>query len=430
MKSKLRRDAILAQIGNGVAIVPTSPVRQRNSDVDYPFRPDSDFHYLTSFAEPESVAVFVPGHEDGEYVLFCRENDPKKEQWDGRRTGVDGAVAEYGADIAHSIAKLDELMPQLLSGREAIYFPVGRYAQFDQRVISWLNQVKSKSRLGIKVPEQIVDLASILKRMRLRKDQDEIAVMRRAGDISAHAHAQAMRICRPGLTEYEIQAEVERCFRSAGCEPAYPSIVASGANSCILHYTENSAQLRDGDLLLIDAGAELDYYASDITRTFPINGRFSEAQREIYDIVLESQLCAIAASVPGNRHADVHDASVAVIVDGLRHLGILTGGTEEIMEKEIYRRFYMHRVGHWLGLDVHDAGDYAVNGESRMLEPGFCMTVEPGIYISAADDVPEAFHGIGIRIEDDVVITEQGSEVLTSAVPKKPQDVESLVGGD
>ncbi len=424
-----RRQAIMSQIGSGIAVVPTSPVRQRNSDVEYPFRPDSDFYYLTRFSEPESVAVFAPGHDDGEYLLFCREKDPDKELWNGRRAGVEGAVSEFGADAAHPISKLGEMMPQLLSGRDSIHYPIGRNPDFDAQLIGWLNQVRSKVRLGVRAPTQIVDLGDALKQMRIRKDESEIGLMRRAGQIAAEAHCSAMRMCRPGLAEFEIQSEVERCFRNAGCEPAYPSIVASGSNACILHYMDNRDPLRDGDLLLIDAGAELDCYASDITRTFPVNGRFSTVHKEVYAIVLEAQLNAIACAVPGKRHADVHDASVAAIVDGLRHLGLLSGSADEIIEQEAFKKFYMHKVGHWIGLDVHDVGDYVVDGESMPLEKGLCMTVEPGIYISPADDVPLHFHGIGIRIEDDIVITDAGNEVLTDAVPKEPDAIESLMGG-
>ncbi len=429
MNFKNRRDALIEKIGNGIAVIPTAPMRQRNADVFYPFRPNSDFYYLTHFPEPNAVAVLAADSIENKFILFCNERDPDREQWDGIRAGQNGAIQDYGATHSYPISDLDKIMPKLIAHHNNVYYPVGFSPSFDKKVIKWLKKMKSQVRKGVSSPAGIMDVSRLIQQMRLRKDKDEIAVMKKAGQITAEAHRRAMQVCRPGMMEYEIQAEVENVFRCSNCDTAYPSIVASGHNSCILHYIENNSQLRDGDLLLIDAGAELDCYASDITRTFPVNGRYTQAQREIYEIVLDAQQQAIEKANPSSRFAEVHDASVAVIADGLKQLKLLDGSVDQIIEQETYKRFYMHKIGHWLGLDVHDAGNYAKQGESLQLEPGMCMTVEPGIYINPAQDVPESFHGIGIRIEDDVLITDQGNEILTSMVPKQPDEIEALMEG-
>ena len=428
MDFELRRKRVAEQIGNGIAIIPSAPVKRRNSDVHYPYRPDSDFYYLTGFDEPEAVAVIMPSDDSYEFVLFCRARDPLLELWDGTRVGPEGAIENHGAHQAFPISEIDSKMPELLEQYESIHYSIGRYPKFDDQVIGWLNTVKAKVRSGKRAPQRLADSAAILQEMRLFKDADELAVMKRCAEISAAAHCRAMRICLPGLYEYEIQAEIEHCFRRHGCDTAYPSIVAAGANACILHYIDNRDQLRDEELLLIDAGAEHHFYASDITRTFPINGKFSPQQREIYEIVLKAQKAAIASAKPGNVFSDVYAASASVIADGLCQLGLLSGTAEENLESGAIKKFYMHNVGHWLGMDVHDVGEYRNSNGSRNLEPGMCMTVEPGIYISKDADVPASWQGIGVRIEDDVFIKDGGCEVLTSGVPKEIGEIETMVG--
>ncbi len=427
--SRKRRAQVLEKIGGGIGVIPTAPHRTRNSDVMYPYRPDSDFYFLTQFPEPEAVAVLAPGSESGDYILFCRPRDPKKETWDGRRAGTEGAVERYQADAAFPISELHERLPELMEDRDQIYCSLGRYPDFDTNVVKWLNEVRKKVRTGIRAPAEIVDISGILHEMRLFKQSDEIATIKRAAEISAAAHRQAMQTCRPGMTEYEIQAEIEYGFRKHGCEPAYSSIVASGENACILHYTSNSDLLKDGDLLLIDAGAELDSYASDITRTFPINGRFSNRQCAVYEVVLEAQKRSIDAVRPGNRYSEVADTATEVIVEGLIELGILTGSKDEALEKKTYEPYYMHKIGHWLGLDVHDVGAYRDDEGWRMLEPSMYMTIEPGIYLAPSEKLDEAWHGIGIRIEDDVLVTEDNPLITTSGVPKEIDDIEHLMSG-
>ena len=422
-----RRAQVLASIGDGIGIIPTAPQQRRNSDVLYPFRPDSDFYYLTHFPEPEAVAVLAPGSKFGDYILFCRERDPKMEIWDGRRTGVEGAVEHYKADCAYAISRLDEFLPQLMEERERIYYPVGRYAEYDEMVVKWLNAARRRGRAGIRSPSEIVDIGQILHEMRLIKQPDEIEIIKQAAEISACAHRQAMLKSKPGMTEYQVQAEIEHCFRQHGCEPAYPSIVASGENACVLHYIENSDELKDGDLLLIDAGAELDCYASDITRTFPISGQFSGPQRAVYEVVLEAQKRAIEAARPGNRYIDVNNAATEVLVEGLISLGILKESKDEALEKKTYQTYFMHKIGHWIGLDVHDVGAYRDAVGWRKLEPNIYMTIEPGLYLSPSEVLDSKWHGIGIRIEDDVLITETGPLIFTSKVPKEISEIEQLM---
>jgi len=426
-----RRAHLLRAIGrDAIAILPTASAALRNRDVEYPYRPDSDFYYLTGFPEPEAVAVLLDqGSEGKRYILFCRDRDPAKEIWDGRRAGQAGARRRYGADEAYSIDKLEEILPKLIENRSVIYYPMGKDAAFDERVMGWRNTVRARARAGVRSPERVVAIEEILHDMRLRKDRTELATMRRAAQISARAHCRAMALCRPSMTEYQIEAELLHEFMRHGSRfPAYGSIVASGANACILHYRENDATLKDGDLLLIDAGCELDGYASDITRTFPINGRFSPAQRAIYELVLAAQYAAIAKVRPGKRWNEPHDAAVKTLTAGLVKLGLLKGKVDKLIEEGAYRRFYMHRTGHWLGMDVHDVGDYRVADRWRKLEPGMVLTVEPGLYIAPrSKGVDKKWWGIGVRIEDDVVVTRNGCEILSKDVPKDPDEIEALI---
>lgn len=426
-----RRKRLMDIMNSGsVAIVPTAPVRIRNRDVEFPFRPDSDFYYLTGFAEPEAVAVLVPDRPQGEFLLFCRERDPEMETWHGRRAGLEGACELYGADDAFPITDLDDIVPGLLENRERVFYTMGCDPDFDQRVLSWVNQVRQRSRAGVTAPDEFTALSHILQEMRLYKSPQEIKAMGRAARISAAAHRRAMQICRPGMKEYQLEAELLHEFMRQGARwPAYNSIVGGGANGCILHYTDNSETLNDGDLVLIDAGCEYDYYASDITRTFPVNGRFSAPQREVYEVVLEAQAAAIKQVRPGNHWNDAHEAAVKVLTQGLVALGILKGRVAKLIHDQAYRPFYMHRTGHWLGMDVHDVGDYKVGGEWRTLEPGMVMTVEPGLYIPAGTrSIPKRFWNVAVRIEDDVLVTQAGHQVLTAEAPKSVEDIESLMG--
>ncbi len=425
-----RRRGVMQLMGEGVAVLPTAPEAHRNGDVTYPFRPDSDFYYLTHFPEPEAIAVLLPGRPDGEFVLFCRERDAEKETWNGRRAGLEGAVERYGADDAFPIHDVDDILPGLLENRSKVFCNMGRYPDFDAKLINWVNEIKPKMRVGIGAPSEFVDLSHILHELRLLKRTEEIKLMKRAARITTDAHRRAMQSCRPGKKEYEIQAELEYEFRRGGSQhPAYPPIVAGGANACILHYIENNAELRDGDLLLIDAGAEIDCYAADVTRTFPINGRFTDDQRVLYEIVLRAQLAAIEQCQPGREWVEPHDAAVKVLVAGLVDLGLLRGGVDELIESGAHRRFYMHRTGHWLGMDVHDVGDYKIGDEWRVLEPGMVLTVEPGLYIPDDHDIDPRWRKIGIRIEDDVLITREGHTNLSEDLPKAPDDVEALMAG-
>lgn len=415
---------------NAIVIQPTSPHRVRNRDVLYPYRPDSDFYYLTGFPEPEAVAVIIPGRPQGEYILFCRERNPEAEAWDGARAGLEGALAQHGADDAFPIEDLDEILPGLMENRDLIYYSMGRNAEFDQRLLGWVNAVRTRGRAGVSAPDSFVALSHVLHEMRLYKSRSEIKVMRDAGRISVAAHKNAMGICQPGMREYELEAELIRTFMAHGARAcAYPSIVGGGANGCVLHYIQNDAVLGEKDLVLIDAGCELDCYASDITRTFPAGGRFTPAQRDAYEVVLEAQAAAIAKVKPGNHWNDPHEAAVKVLTKGLHELGILKGTVANSLKSGAYRKYYMHRTGHWLGMDVHDVGDYKVGDEWRLLEPGMVLTVEPGLYFNPGTrGLAKKWWGIGIRIEDDVAVTKDGCEVLTDALPKDPDAIESLVG--
>ena len=425
-----RRRRLMDMMGDGsVAIVPTSPVRQRNRDVEFPYRPESNFYYLTGFGEPDAVAVLSPGRADGQFVMFCRERNPAAEQWHGVRLGLEGVCERHGADDAFPITDIDDILPGLMESKSRVYYAMGQFPEFDRRMLGWVARARAGARFGGGMDEFVM-LDHLVHEMRLFKSKAEIDVMSKAATISAAAHERAMRVCRPGMTEYQIEAELVHEFTRAGCRsPAYPSIVAGGANACILHYTENRDRLRDGDLLLIDAGAEYDCYAADITRTFPVGGRFSGAQRDVYAVVLEAQEAAIATVAPGRTYDDVHNAAVEVLARGLADIGALKGGAKRIIQKERYKRFYMHRTGHWLGMDVHDVGDYRIDDEPRVLEPGMVTTVEPGLYIAPNDEkAPKPLRGIGIRIEDDVLVTRTGHRVLTSAAPKSIEEIESIVG--
>ncbi len=426
-----RRRQLMRMMGNGsIAIVPAAPERLRNRDVEYPYRQDSDLHYLTGFPEPEAVAVFVPGHRHGEFVLFCRAMDPEREAWIGPRAGQKGAVDDFGADDSFPITDLDDILPGLLEGCERVFFTMGRDPEFDRRLIAWVNRIRENTRSGSHPPAEFISLDLLLHEMRLFKSAAELRVMRAAARISMEAHRRAMRRCRPGMREYEVEAELLYHFRRHGADVAYPPIVGGGANGCVLHYVRNDAPLQDGELLLIDAGAELECYACDITRTFPVNGRFTPAQRAIYDLVLKAHEAAIAKVRPGNHWNDPHQAVVRVFTEGLVRLGLLKGRPAQLIKDGAYRRFYMHRTGHWLGLDVHDVGDYKVDGKWRLLEPGMVLTIEPGLYVPAGSKgVARKWWNIGVRIEDDVRVTPEGREVLTGGLIRSADAIEAWMAG-
>ena len=426
-----RRAQLMKLMGkDAIAIVPAAPIRHRNSDVEYAYRQDSDFFYLTGFGEPEAVAVLIPGRQQAEYVLFVRDRDPARETWDGRRAGPVGATRVYGADDAFPFADMDEILPGLIENRARVYYTMGVYADFDARVVGWVNGLRAQSQRGRHSPQEFVALDHVLHDMRLFKSTAELDLMRESARIASRAHVRAMRTCRPGMSEFEIMAELVHEFRLHNADTSYQPIVGGGANTCILHYRENDQKLADGELLLVDAGCEYQCYASDITRTYPINGRFSPEQRAIYEIVLEANLAAIAKVRPGNHWNDPHDAAVRVVTQGLVKLGLLKGRVASLEKDEAYKRFFMHRTGHWLGMDVHDVGDYKVGDEWRVLEPGMVMTIEPGIYIPAGmRGVPKRFHNIGVRIEDDVAVTRRGAEVLTARAPKAVREIEALMAG-
>lgn len=425
-----RRKALMAEMEpNSIAILPAAPMYIRNRDVEHIYRQDSDFQYLSGFSEPEAVIALIPGREHGEYVLFCRERDPARELWDGLRAGQEGAISEYGADDAFPIGDIDDILPGLIEGRSRVYYAIGSNQEFDHRLMEWINTIRSKARQGAQPPNEFVALDHLLHDLRLYKSTNEVKVMKHAAEISARAHVRAMQASRAGLYEYHLEAELDYEFRKGGAKmPAYGSIVAAGKNACILHYRENDAVLKDGDLVLIDAGCEIDCYASDITRTFPVSGRFSPEQKAIYELVLAANEEAFKHIAPGKHWNEAHEATVKVITAGLVELGLLQGDVEELIAAEAYKPFYMHRAGHWLGMDVHDVGDYKVGGEWRVLEPGMAMTVEPGIYVAADNqDVAKKWRGIGVRIEDDVVVTRTGCEILTGGVPKTVAEIEALM---
>ena len=424
-----RRRQLMRMAGDdAILVLPAAPERIRSRDTHYPYRQDSDLWYLTGFPEPEAVLVLVPGRRHGEALLFCRERDPEREGWDGPRTGPEGAVDAFGMDDAYPIDDLDEILPGLLEGRSRVYYHFGRDTEFDLKLIGWLNRVRAQVRLGAQPPHEFLELGHLLDEMRLFKSRDELKLMKRAAKISVQAHEAAMRASRPGLHEYELQAELERVFRAADAEPAYSSIVGAGANACILHYRDNAAQARDGELVLIDAGAEYRGYAADITRTFPVNGRFSAEQRALHDLVGAAQAAALAQARTGIAYEAGHNAAVETLTEGLLKLGLLKGKLEKNVAEGTYKRYYPHKTGHWLGLDVHDVGDYRIDGESRLLEPGMAFTIEPGLYVPTSDmTVAEKWRGIGIRIEDNVVVTKDGHEVLTEGLARSADEIEALM---
>lgn len=423
-----RRTKLMDLLGNNsIIIIPSGDLKVRNRDAEFSFRQDSDFLYLTGFNEPNAIAVLIPNREEAEYILFCREKDPKTELWSGRMAGTEGAVADHAAEDSFPIEDIDEILPGLMENCSKVAYSVGSNFEFDKQVISWVNSLRAKVRNGIQAPHEFVSLDVFLHEMRLFKSPAEQALMRQAAKVSITAHEQAMKVCKPGLMEYEVDAEYAYIFCKNGMEAAYTSIVGGGENGCILHYIDNNAELKNGDLLLIDAGAENQGYASDITRTFPVNGKFTREQGQLYQIVLDAQYAAIKQAQPGKSWDDPHKAAVQVIVSGLLELGLLEGDAEEIIKEEKYKSFYMHKTGHWLGLDVHDVADYKLDGEWRTLEPDMVLTVEPGIYVTPSDDVDKKWWNIGIRIEDDVLITENGNEVLTGTLIKEINDIESFM---
>ncbi|MBP9536180.1 MAG: Xaa-Pro aminopeptidase [Pseudoxanthomonas sp.] len=426
-----RRRQLMRMAGeDAILVLPAAPVRVRSHDTHYPYRQDSDFWYLCGFPEPDAVLVLVPGRKHGEALLFCRERDPEREAWDGPRFGQDGAVESFGMDDAYPIEDLDEILPGLLEGRSRVYYHFGRDAEFDLKLIGWVNRVRAQVRHGAQPPHEFLELGHLLHEQRLFKSRDEIRLMEKAAAISVRAHQAAMRAARPGIHEYELQAEVERVFRAADACPAYASIVGAGGNGCVLHYVANTGKARDGDLVLIDAGAEYRNYAADITRTFPVNGRFTKEQRALHDLVGAAQAAALACARPGVAFAALHETVVEVLSEGLLRLGLLKGSLEKCIAGEHYRQFYRHKSGHWLGLDVHDVGDYRIDGQSRLLEPGMVLTIEPGLYVGADDtSVAAKWRGIGIRTEDDVLITADGHRVLTEGLARSADEIEAFMAG-
>ncbi len=413
---------------NSVAIIPSAREATRSNDTAYRFRQDSDFLYLTGFEEPEAIAIIAPGREQ-KFTLFLRPRDPEREIWDGRRAGVEGAKNEYGANEAFPIVEFDEKLHDILDGAETLYYRLGVHPDLDDTIIRQIARMRALNRKPIHPPQTIVDPATIVHEMRVLKSPEEIELMQRAADIAAEAHCEAMKAARAGMKEYEVEALIELIFKRRGASaPAYTSIIGAGANATVLHYINNDGELRDGDLLLIDAGAEYKGYASDITRTFPINGHFSKAQREIYDLVLEAQMACVEMVTPGTTHDQLKAHSIEVLTDGLVRLGLLKGDPKELIKEKKHEQFYMHGLGHMLGIDVHDVGRYYYGKESRALEPGVVMTVEPGLYISPnTKDIPEQYLGIGVRIEDDVLCTSNGPRVLTDKVPKQADEIEALM---
>ena len=425
-----RRQALLEELGEGsILVLPSASEKIRNRDCEYHFRQGSDFWYLTGFGEPEAVVVLIPGRAEGETVLFCRRRDRDMETWNGRRAGQEGAVNEFGFAQAFPFDELDKHMPDLLDNRKVVYYTPGRNKAFDERLWGWMDILRLKERKGCVAPECIQDRDVLLHKKRMVKSEGELALMRAAGEISGHAHVRAMKECRPSVMEYQLEASIQHEFAMSGARhAAYTTIVGGGENGCILHYTENNCELKDGDLVLIDAGCELDHYASDITRTFPVNGRFSTEQKALYELVLKAQEAALAEIAPGKPWDGFHKAAVSILVEGLIDLGLLSGEKQQLIDDEAYRAFYMHGTGHWLGMDVHDVGVHKEQGQPLKFSPGMTLTVEPGLYIAPDNrDVEPRWRGIGIRIEDDVAVTETGCEILTSAAPKTVDEIEQLM---
>ena len=424
-----RRARLMQEAGeHAMIILAAAPQLLRNGDSHFPYRQDSDFLYLTGFHEPEAVLVLLPGREQGEQLLFCRERNPERERWDGPRLGLDGAREKLSMDDAFPIEDLDDILPGLMEGCGRIYHLVGKDPALDQRVIGWRNRLRAEHK-GQKGPGELVSLEHLLHEQRLIKSRDEIRCMQKAAKISANAMTRAMRNCKPGMTEAEVTAELLHEYQRHGCPPAYLPIVAGGDNALVLHYIDNNQALPDNGLLLIDAGCEYQGYAADISRTFPVSGRFTPAQRELYELVLAAQEASIDQVRPGRPFEAYHEAAVRVLTEGLRDLGLLSGEVDQLIEDQAFRRFYMHKTGHWLGLDVHDVGDYRIDDQSRVLEKNMVVTVEPGLYIGHDDDIPAQWRGIGIRIEDDIRVTTDKPDNLTEAVPRKPDDIEAIMAG-
>ena len=423
-----RRRQLMQMAGeDAVLLVAAAPERMRNADAAWPYRQDSDFHYLAGFPESDAVLALLPGRRHGEAVLFCREHDPERERWHGQSIGTERAVADYGMDDAFPIEDIDDILPGMIEGRGRVYCHFGREPEFDAQLLGWMRRLRQLRGGGV-VPKEFVALGHLLHDLRLYKSRAELKLMRASAAIAVDAHLAAMQVAVPGRHEYEVEAELLRVVRSRGAVPAFAPIVAGGANACVMHYQSNRATLRDGELLLIDAGAELDCYASDISRTFPVNGRYSREQRALYEVVLAAQLAAIDEVRPGRPFGAAHTAAVRVLAEGLCELGLLKGDADTAIADGSYRRYFPAKTGHWLGLDVHDVGDYRVDGEPRLLEPGMVVTVEPGIYVPPGDfTVAERWRGIGIRIEDDVAVVKDGHEVLTSDVPKDADEIEALL---
>ncbi len=425
-----RRKTVMAQIGLGnIGLIPSAPDRTRNRDVDYPFRQDSDFYYLTGFNESSALAVFIPGREQGEYILFCREFDEKKKLWEGSHSGLEGAITHYLADDSFPIDDLNDILPGMLENKHKVFYPMGRDSELDHNLLEWINHLKKQSRNCVNAPGELVSLEHILHEMRLFKTTAELKLMRKAAQISAKAHIRAMKNCKAGMYEYQVEAEIIHELMQSGLRAvAYPSIVAGGKNACTLHYVKNESKLRKNDLLLIDAGGECEHYAADITRTFPISGKFSVAQKQLYQLVLDVQLAAIEQIKPGIVWNDIHQLSIRMMTTGLIKLGLLKGDRDSLIEDEKYKEFYMHRLGHWLGMDVHDVGDYKIEEEWRVLEKGMVLTIEPGVYVQPdCETVVAKWRGIGIRIEDDILVTQHGYEVLSVDVPKTIEEIETLM---
>ena len=418
-------------LDDSAIIVASALVKSRISDTDYAYRQDSNFYYLSGYEEPDSLILIRPDHDKEKFIIFCRDRDPLREQWDGFRTGQDGAIQEYQADNAYSINSIDQMMPELLAGVKNIYFSMSAPCGVDLKISQWVEDIRKNTRAGAEPPHNLLSLDSILHEMRLIKEDHEMDLMKQAADITTEAHIRAMQAVTPGMYEYQLEAEYLYAFNKNGARsPAYNSIVGGGNNSCILHYVENNAELKDGDLVLVDAGCEYKYYASDVTRTFPVNGKFSPEQKEIYSIVLEAHKQSMEQAKPGNKWNLMHEKSVEVIVEGLLDLGLLKGTKDQVIENGDYSKFYMHRIGHWLGMDVHDVGGYKQDGDWRDLEKGMVMTIEPGIYIlDSLEDVDDKWKGIGVRIEDDIVVTGSGFEVLTPNVPRTIEEVEHTIQG-
>ncbi len=424
--ARRRKQLMRMAAHDAILVLPAATERVRSNDTHFPYRQDSDFWYLTGFPEPEAVLVLIPGRKHGEAILFCRERDLEREGWDGPRAGQEGAVEGFGMDDAYPIEDLDEILPGLLEGRSRVYYHFGREAEFDLKLIGWVRRVREQVRHGAQPPHEFMELGHLLHELRLFKSKDEIRLMQKAADITVQAHRAAMHAVRPGVHEYELQAEIERVFRGSDAWPAYGSIVGAGGNACVLHYRANNARAADGDLVLVDAGAEFRGYAADITRTFPVSGRFTAPQRALHDLVGAAQAAALACATPGTPYEAGHDAAVRTLTEGLLRLGLLKGRLEKNIADGSYKRFYRHKTGHWLGLDVHDVGEYRLAGESRVLEPGMVFTIEPGLYVSADDKSVDArWRGIGIRTEDDVLVTADGHRVLTDALARSADEIEA-----